>query len=751
MVKGKDIDRGHSTRSGLMKSSMEHSMESIEELVANTSIDSPNSNLGEKQPLLSSPKDLKEGTNGAKPKKNAWGFAAHSAISKSDTRTSGSSLTTPTLIEPGHEHPGHGEERILRSRLTPGDDGDEPYRADKARMKSHGSGQGGASLSQPRIPRPQSYGAFLSDFGGAALPPQQTNGGPSVYNANGGQITWQGLHIPRQGHDSAASSVYGDDESIHTNMGRAFGGSITPGTPPWMDPEMGEFPDELPEDLEEDDLFFRPGQLRKMRDDLPYVRLVNRRGGFNLEQVNLPFMSALKDMYHHVLDISWYKLLPASLVIYILINLVFAVMYWVVDGIEQADSFVDCFFFSIQTQDTIGYGVLSPRGAGNYVVMVQSWTSILINAFVTGLVFAKISRPSRMRRKILFSRRAVINCTTATWRSGRRAEKSGEYTTGVPCLTFRIGNMRHKSQLVDTQLHLLFLRLRRNKARERVPCNEPYEIQELNFEVNRQDLRVRNTSMSAPLLALPWTVVHRIDENSPLFGMTREDLLRIRAEIIPVLDGIDEACSDNFQARWSYTANEIMWNHTYEPIITVKNLKFCVDYSKFHNTKLLPPELQRRFPSLWGSGRFRGGLLSTAYSKESINECEEPDYVKSSLSSMQNVASSSMISAMQQGFPQGHEPNLHRDMIRRMVNQHQRPQSLKVNMLRPQMNRTPSYEAAAAVPPRSSVLSPRSDDMGSQAREKGFTIHRQPSVDSTSNHSLGKESGGKETGKEHET
>jgi len=105
----------------------------------------------------------------------------------------------------------------------------------------------------------------------------------------------------------------------------------------------------------------------------------------------------------------------------------------------------------------------------------------------------------------------------------------------------------------------------------------------LNFELNRQLGRVRGLNLSVPLLALPWTIIHPMDRHSPLFNATYDSLMESRAEIIAVLDGINEAVSDTFQARYSYLASEIVWNARFVPIVSQRGGKFVVDYSKFHD------------------------------------------------------------------------------------------------------------------------------------------------------------------------
>eukprot|EP01102_Stenamoeba_stenopodia_P014292 TRINITY_DN4728_c0_g1_i1.p1 TRINITY_DN4728_c0_g1~~TRINITY_DN4728_c0_g1_i1.p1 ORF type:complete len:216 (+),score=37.62 TRINITY_DN4728_c0_g1_i1:714-1361(+) len=97
-----------------------------------------------------------------------------------------------------------------------------------------------------------------------------------------------------------------------------------------------------------------------------------------------------------------------------------------------------------------------------------------------------------------------------------------------------------------------------------------FTVQELNFEINKQIGRVRGVSMAVPLLPLPWTIIHPIDRHSPLRNATPQSLAAARTEIVAIVDGISEAVSDNFQARWSYIANEIVWGAEFVPMVKME-------------------------------------------------------------------------------------------------------------------------------------------------------------------------------------
>jgi len=233
-----------------------------------------------------------------------------------------------------------------------------------------------------------------------------------------------------------------------------------------------------------------------------------------------------------------------------------------------------------------------------------------------------------MKKMILFSRVAVINPVQERYVGSIDRLENGAYLPGghtppnhfdptstrdidCPCLVFRLANVG-KSQLCNTQLRVVLLR-QRNPSKENeekkhskwtvsrprsnpvcpidvgssessplMTIDESFEMFELGFELNKQLGRTRGLNFSAPLLALPWTVVHPMDRHSPLYHATLDDLVDSKAEIIVVLEGVNESVSDTFQARFSYVASEIIWNAQFVPIVRQSDKQFEIDYSRFH-------------------------------------------------------------------------------------------------------------------------------------------------------------------------
>jgi inward rectifier potassium channel len=281
---------------------------------------------------------------------------------------------------------------------------------------------------------------------------------------------------------------------------------------------------------------------------------VTRLPGSGREILSIGIRAApLRDLYHSLLVASWARFFALVLAAYVASNLVFACGYHAIgDGIEGArpGSFEDAFFFSVQTMATIGYGKMAPRGLpANLLVTLEALIGLLGLALVTGLVFAKFSRPTA---RVVFSRNAVI--TTFD---------------GVPSLLFRMANERG-NQIAEAQAHLVLLRTERTSEGE---------------EVRRvHDLRLRR-SQSA-FFAFTWLVVHPITPDSPLFGETADTLREKDLDLVASVTGLDETLSQSVHARHAWTADQILWNHRYaDVIVRMPDGRRAVDYRRFHDVE----------------------------------------------------------------------------------------------------------------------------------------------------------------------
>jgi len=157
--------------------------------------------------------------------------------------------------------------------------------------------------------------------------------------------------------------------------------------------------------------------------------------------------------------------------------------------------------------------------------------------------------------------------------------KGDEYLAGYPSITFRVSGTYSSSELCDGDLHLVYF-----KTKTTADGWENYEFHELDFEINRQLGRPREMNLSTPLLALPWTVTHAIDEQSPLYNMSLEEMAEENGEIIAVIDGIDEISSQNYQSRWSYISREILSHREFQPCVKRDIGCLVVDFSKLSHT-----------------------------------------------------------------------------------------------------------------------------------------------------------------------
>ena len=281
-----------------------------------------------------------------------------------------------------------------------------------------------------------------------------------------------------------------------------------------------------------------------------YKRLLNRLGLLNIVRRGTSY-SYWSDPYHLLLTLPWPGFLTLFVTMYLTANAIFAVAYLVGgDCIENAQygSFVDAFFFSVQTMATIGYGGMSPRTLyANIMVTAEALTGMLGVALVTGLAFSRFSMPTA---KVLFSHVAVITPFN-----------------DMPTLMFRTANERH-NLIVEAQIQVTLVRSEVNM--------EGY------FMRREYDLKlVRNQTA---IFALAWMVMHTIDENSPLYGETPETLAEAEVEIVVTLTGLDETVSQFIHARHSFVMREILWNVKFADTLSkTSDGQFAIDYTHFHD------------------------------------------------------------------------------------------------------------------------------------------------------------------------
>ncbi|WP_217433692.1 ion channel [Caulobacter sp. S45] len=286
------------------------------------------------------------------------------------------------------------------------------------------------------------------------------------------------------------------------------------------------------------------------RAEDPYPRFVARNGQPSIRRVGLQ-RQRFGDGYHWLMTLSWARFLLLWMGVYLGVIAFFAVLFWLQPGgVAQARPgvLVDNFFFSVQTLGTIGYGDMWPKTVyANVLVTVEAFASLALTAVGTGLIFSRVSRPTA---RVMFSRCAVVT------------PRNGQLN-----LMFRAGNIRN-NQILEADVSVTLAR--RGFSREGVEY--------------RGFVDLKTVRAHSPLFGLTWTIMHVIDEESPLHGATRESLEETIAEIVIVLSGVDDTFAQRIHARHSYLPHEIVWGRRLADIILKdENGVRYVDYGRFHD------------------------------------------------------------------------------------------------------------------------------------------------------------------------
>jgi len=277
---------------------------------------------------------------------------------------------------------------------------------------------------------------------------------------------------------------------------------------------------------------FDPGLTQQFGN--PLRRAINKDGSFNVRRTGNRWRA-----FHPwlgLVDMSWTGFAVVLAIAWLMVNTGFALIYYGlnpaelqgVGGSTPLERFLGDFFFSAQTLTTVGYGGIVPRGiTANFVASTEALIGLMAFAVGTGLLLARVSRPSA---RIAFSRHALI----------------APYQNGTS-LQFRIVNER-RNNLMELEARVLLMTVAPKDGR----LQRRYDVLKLE----------RPNVIFFPLT---WTVVHPIEESSPLYGKTAADFERLQAEVLILIKGFDESFSQTVNARYSYRYDEILWDRRFAP------------------------------------------------------------------------------------------------------------------------------------------------------------------------------------------
>ncbi|NRB60901.1 MAG: K+ channel, inward rectifier [Winogradskyella sp.] len=279
-------------------------------------------------------------------------------------------------------------------------------------------------------------------------------------------------------------------------------------------------------------------------------RALNKDGSFNIEKINIPFFERLS-FFHSLVTMSWSKFFLLILVGYFIVNTFFALIYGFIgienlthtEGLSPFEQFMEAFFFSAQTVTTLGYGRVAPIGLpANIVAAIESMLGLLSFALATGLLYGRFSKP---QSKIRYSNKAII----APYKN-------------INGFMFRVVNPQ-KNELLEVEVNISL-----SAKRDNSDLRDFYVL-----DLERSSVR---------FFPSMWTVVHPIDDSSPLFGLTEEDFFKKDFEFIAMLKAFDESSGQMVYSRSSYKPSEIAWGQKFIYVAKRENGKTLVDVSRIN-------------------------------------------------------------------------------------------------------------------------------------------------------------------------
>jgi inward rectifier potassium channel len=264
------------------------------------------------------------------------------------------------------------------------------------------------------------------------------------------------------------------------------------------------------------------------------------------------YLNFWADISHRCMTASWPAFIGGAALVFAAFNAFFAVFYWLGDNPISnvpGGAYIDYLYFSIETLSTAGYGDMHPQTHyGHFIATVELFTGIFSMSLMTGLIFARFSRPSA---RLLFADNPVISDHE-----------------GRPTLMIRLANERHN--IISNATARLWM-FTNTVSREGQPYRRFHELPLVRSE--------------SPALALSWTLFHVIDEDSPLHGLAADDLAASKVSLVTVVSGYDVVAAQTVHARKSYEHADIRFGHRYAEILdTTVDGRLKIDYSRFHET-----------------------------------------------------------------------------------------------------------------------------------------------------------------------